>query len=137
IGALPDGEMMFHHDMIHVEVPSKATLLYSVEIPSTGGNTLFASGYAASDTLDPAVRARLEGRKAQHHYNYGSTQKGDGKGTEAFGECVHPVFRTHEDTGRKAVYVNRLMTVGVEGMPEAESALLLNAVFDHAEKREF
>src|SRR5262249_60503548 len=43
IGALPDGEMMFHHDMIHAEVPSKATLLYSVEIPSTGGNTLFAS----------------------------------------------------------------------------------------------
>src|SRR3981081_3332385 len=93
IGALPDGEMMFHHDMIHVEIPSKATLLYSVEIPSTGGNTLFASGYAAYDTLDPAVRARLEGRQAQHHYNYGSTQKGDGKGTEAFGECVHPVFR--------------------------------------------
>ena len=54
IGALPDGEMMFHHDMIHSEMPDKATLLYSVEIPSTGGNTLFASGYAAYDTLDPA-----------------------------------------------------------------------------------
>ena len=53
IGALPDGEMMFHHDMIHSEMPDKATLLYSVEIPSTGGNTLFASGYAAYDTLDP------------------------------------------------------------------------------------
>ena len=64
IGALPDGEMMFHHDMIHSEVPSKATLLYSVEIPSTGGNTLFASGYAAYDTLDPAIRNKLEGRKA-------------------------------------------------------------------------
>ena len=73
IGALPDGEMMFHHDMIHAEVPSKATLLYSVEIPSAGGNTLFASGYAAYDTLDPAIRNRLEGRKALHHYNYGST----------------------------------------------------------------
>jgi taurine dioxygenase len=137
IGALPDGEMMFHHDMIHVEVPSKATLLYSVEIPSTGGNTLFASGYAAYDTLDPAVRDRLEGRKAQHHYNYGSTHKGDGKGTEAFGECVHPVFRTHEDTGRKAVYVNRLMTVGVVGMAPEESTPLLEQVFDQAEKPEF
>ena len=60
-----------------------------------------------------------------HHYNYGSTQKGDGKGTEAFGECTHPVFRTHEDTGKKAVYVNRLMTVGIEGMPQAESEPLL------------
>jgi taurine dioxygenase len=137
IGALPDGEMMFHHDMIHAPVPSKATLLYSVEIPSAGGNTLFASGYAAYDTLDPSIRNKLEGRKAIHHYNYGSTQKGDTRGTEAFGECTHPVFRTNEDTSRKAVYVNRLMTVGVEGMRPEESEPLLNAVFDHAEKREF
>src|SRR3989441_6835686 len=128
---------MFHHDMIHAEVPSKATLLYSVEIPSAGGNTLFASGYAAYDTLDPLIRNKLEGRKAVHHYNYGSVQRGDTKGTEAFGECVHPVFRTNEDTGRKAVYVNRLMTVGIEGMPREESEPLLNAVFDHAEKPEF
>jgi len=137
IGALPDGEMMFHHDMIHAEVPSKATLLYAVEIPSAGGNTLFASGYAAYDTLDPAVREKLEGNKALHHYNYGSTIRGDSRGTEAFAESVHPVFRTHEDTGRKAVYVNRLMTVKVLDMPEAESERLLNAVYDHAEKREF
>lgn len=137
IGALPDGEMMFHHDMIHAPVPSKATLLYSVEIPSSGGNTLFASGYAAYDTLDPAIRDRLEGRRALHHYNYGSTQKGDGRGTEAFAECVHPVFRTHEETRRKAVYVNRLMTVKVEDMAQDESDRLLGAVFDHAERREF
>ncbi len=137
IGALPDGEMMFHHDMIHAEVPSKATLLYAVEIPSAGGNTLFASGYAAYDTLDPAIRDRLEGKKALHHYNYGSTIKGDSRGTEAFAECVHPVFRTHEDTSRKAVYVNRLMTVKVLDMPEDESQRLLEAVYDHSEKREF
>ena len=125
IGALPDGEMMFHHDMIHAEVPSKGTLLYSVEIPSTGGNTLFASGYAAYDTLDPAIRDRLEGKKALHHYNYGSTIKGDSRGTEAFAEREHPVFRTHEDTGKKAVYVNRLMTVKVLDLPEDESERLL------------
>src|SRR5436190_5529445 len=129
IGALPDGEMMFHHDMIHSEVPSKATLLYAVEIPSTGGNTLFASGYAAYDTLDPTIRNKLEGRRALHHYNYGSTQKGDSRGTEVFGEYAHPVFRTHEDTGRKPVYVNRLMTVGVVDMPQVAAEPLLNAVF--------
>jgi alpha-ketoglutarate-dependent taurine dioxygenase len=137
IGALPDGEMMFHHDMIHAEVPSKATMLYCVETPSTGGNTLFASGYAAYDTLDPKIRNRLEGRKALHHYNYGSVQKGDDKGTEAFAECVHPVFRTHEDTKKKAVYVNRLMTVKVLDMPEDESSRLLSALYDHSEKKEF
>jgi taurine dioxygenase len=137
IGALPDGEMMFHHDMIHKEVPSKATLLYSVEIPSHGGNTLFASGYAAYETLDPLLRAPLEGQRALHHYNYGATQRGDDRGTEVFNECVHPIFRTHEETGRKAVYVNRLMTVKVIDMEPAKSERLLNAVFDHAEKREF
>jgi taurine dioxygenase len=137
IGALPDGEMMFHHDMIHAEVPSKATLLYSLELPSGGGNTLFASGYAAYDTLDPTVRAQLEGKQALHHYNYGSTVKGDSRGTEAFAECVHPVFRTHEDTGKKAIYVNRLMTVKVLDMPQEDSERLLNAIYDHAEKREF
>jgi taurine dioxygenase len=137
IGALPDGEMMFHHDMIHAEVPSKATLLYSVEIPSAGGNTLFASGYAAYDTLDPATRNRLEGKKALHHYNYGTTVRGGKMGTDAFAECAHPVFRTHEDTSKKAIYVNRLMTVKVLDMAEDESDRLLNAVFDHAEKPEF
>jgi len=137
IGALPHGEMMFHHDMIHREVPSKGTLLYSVEIPTHGGNTLFASGYAAYDTLDPAIRDRLEDRKAFHHYNFGSTIRGDGKGDEAFAESVHPVFRTHEETGRKAVYVNRLMTMSVEGLDQDESDRLLNALWDHSERPEF
>lgn len=137
IGALPDGEMMFHHDMIHHELPHKGTLLYSVEIPSHGGNTLFASGYAAYDTLDPVLRDKLEGKWAFHHYNYGSTQRGDDKGTEAFAESRHPIFRTNEESGRKAVYVNRLMTVSVEGMEDEESGPLLEALFDHAESPEF
>ena len=137
IGALPDGEMMFHHDMIHAPIPHNGTFLYSVEIPTHGGNTLFASGYAAYDTMDPALRAKLEGKTALHLYNYGSTKKGDGHGTEAFGQSKHPAFRTHEETKRKAVYVNRLMTTGIEGMTDEEAQPLLEAVFDHAEKPEF
>lgn len=137
IGALPDGEMMFHHDMMHAEVPHKATMLNAVEIPSHGGNTLFASGYAAYDTLADEIREPLEGRRAFHHYNYGSVQKGDGKGTPAFSESNHPVFRTHDDTGKKAIYVNRLMTEGVLEMDQEEAGRLLTAVFDHAEKPEF
>lgn len=133
IGALPDGEMMFHHDMLHARVPHKGTCLYSVEVPPVGGNTLFANGTIAYDTLPAAVRDPLEGRKAFHHYNYGSVQKGDGKGVAAFAESIHPVFRTHEETGRKAVYVNRLMTEGVVDLPKDESDRLLGAVFDHAE----
>ena len=137
IGALPDGEMMFHHDMIHHDKPHNGTLLYSLEIPSWGGDTLFASGYAAYETLDPALKAKLEGKRATHHYNYGSTQRGDGKGTEAFAQSCHPIFRTHDQTGRKATYVNRLMTTGIEGMSGEEAQPLLEALFDHTEKPEF
>jgi taurine dioxygenase len=137
IGALPDGEMMFHHDMLHARKPHKGTCLYSVEVPKSGGNTLFASGTTAYETMPAAVREPLEGRRAFHHYNYGSVQRGDDKGVAAFAESNHPVFRTHEETGRKAVYVNRLMTVRVEGLDEAESDRLLAAVWDHAERRDF
>src|SRR2546427_10419283 len=69
IGALPDGELMFHHDMIHSEMPDKATMLYSVEIPDTGGHTLFASGDAADDTLDPRGLNNRGGRQADRHEN--------------------------------------------------------------------
>jgi taurine dioxygenase len=137
IGALPDGDMMFHHDMLHADIPHKGTLLYALEVPSQGGNTLFASGYAAYDSLDDEVRAPLEDRLAFHHYHYGSTQKGDDRGTPAYSDSVHPVFRRHEDTGKKAVYVNRLMTESVVDMADAVARPLLEAVFDHSEKPEF
>jgi taurine dioxygenase len=137
IGALPDGEMHFHHDQIHAEIPHNGTLLYSLEVPDRGGDTLFASGYAAYDTLDPALKAALEDRRAFHHYNYGTTTRGGSDGVEAFAESSHPVFRTHEATGRKAIYVNRLMTVRIEGLGRQESDAALAALFDHSERPEF
>ncbi len=137
IGALPDGEMMFHHDTLHARMPQKGTFLYSVEVPSTGGNTLFANCYTAYERMPAPVRDRLEGRRAFHHYNYGSVQRGDGKGVAAFSESTHPVFRTHEETGRKAVYVNRLMTQGVVDLPQDESERLLGQVYDHSENPEW
>ena len=137
IGSLPDGDMMFHHDMLHAENPHKATLLYSVELPSHGGNTLFANGYSAYDTLPDDLRLKLAGRDAFHHYNYGSTHIGDDLGVPAFSESTHPVFLTHEETGRKAIYVNRLMTRNVVDMDKDESASLLGRIYDHSEKTEF
>ena len=137
IGALPDGEMMFHHDTIHRDDPHKATLLYSVEIPTYGGDTLFASGTAAYDTLDPAMKKRLEGLKAVNYYVYNSVTRNDKQGVDATSQAVHPVVRTHDETKRKALYINRLMSVRIEGMPEAESDELLNFLYDHSEKPEF
>ena len=137
IGALPDGEMMFHHDTIHRPDPHKATLLYSVEIPSFGGDTLFASGTGAYDALDPAMKRKLDGLKAVNYYVYNSVRRGDTQGVDATSQAVHPVVRTHEETRRKALYVNRLMSVQIEGLPEPESEELLNFLFDHCERPQF
>ena len=80
----------------------------------------------------------FEGRSALNHYNYGITIRGDtSNAVEAFGEAVHPVFRTHDETGRKAIYVDRLVTMKIIDMPQTESDELLNAVFDHSEREEF
>jgi len=136
IGALPDGEMHFHHDQIHSEIPHNGTLLYSREIPTYGGDTLFASGYAAYDALDSETKKAIDGKRAHNFYNYGSTLRGKG-GVEAHSEAVHPVVRTHEETGRKALYVNRLMTRSIEGMPASQSDELLDRLFEHSERPEF
>jgi taurine dioxygenase len=134
IGSLPDGEMHFHHDTLHSELPHKGTFLYSVEVPSRGGNTLFASGYAAYETLPPDIRARAEGRRAHNHYYFGAVTKGDPNAVAASSAADHPVIRTHEETGRKAIYVNRLMTESIVGMPEDESKATLARIFAHSEK---
>jgi taurine dioxygenase len=138
IGALPDGEMQFHSDQCHQEKPAMASLLYAIEIPKQGGDTLFANGYLAYETLPESVKRRIEGRKAVNAYDYDSaaTKRGGDVGREA-PSYAHPVVRTHPATGRKALYVNRLMTRRIEGLPAEESDELLTILFDHQEKPEF
>jgi len=133
IGNLPDGEMWFHHDMLHVEKPHKGTCLYSMEVPSKGGNTRFANCYRAYETLPAALKEKLEGKRAFNSYRLGEAKRDDGMGVEQVNESSHPIFRTHEETGRKAVYVNRLMTVGIEGVERAAAKELLAPLFDHSE----
>jgi len=138
IGALPDGEMHFHTDQCHQERPAMASMLYALEVPSTGGNTLFANGYAAYATLPDGMKRRIEGRKALNAYDYDSAAMKRGtRLAEGVPSCMHPVVRTHPATGRKALYVSRLMTVRIEGLPEPESNELLVTLFDHQERREF
>ena len=62
IGALPDGEMHFHTDQCHQERPAMASMLYAIEVPSQGGNTLFANGYKAYETLPAEIKRRIDGR---------------------------------------------------------------------------
>src|SRR5262249_42123756 len=68
IGALPDGEMHFHTDQCHQEMPAKATTLYAIEVPAQGGNTLFANAYAAYETLPAELQRLLAGRRPLNAY---------------------------------------------------------------------
>jgi taurine dioxygenase len=138
IGALPDGEMHFHTDQCHQERPAMASMLYAIEVPRTGGNTLFANGYKAYETLPDAIKRRIDGRKALNAYDYDTAAMKRGtRLAEGVPSYVHPVVRTHPATGRKALYVNRLMTVRIEGLPAQESDELLDTLFEHQERRDF
>jgi taurine dioxygenase len=138
IGALPDGEMHFHTDQCHQERPAMASMLYALEVPRAGGNSLFANGYTAYETLPPEIKRRIDGRKALNAYDYetAATKRGT-RLSQSVPSYAHPVVRTHPATGRKALYVNRLMTVRIEGLPAQESDNLLAMLFDHQERREF
>lgn len=138
IGALPDGEMQFHSDQCYKERPAMASMLYAIEVPSKGGNTLFANAYAAYETLPAEIKRRIEGRRALNAYDYNTaaTKRGT-KVADDVPTYVHPVVRTHPSTGRKALYINRLMTVRIEDMPEEEGNELLDFLFDHQEQRQF
>jgi len=138
IGALPDGEMHFHTDQCHQERPAMASMLYAIEIPSKGGNTLFANAYLAYETLPVDIKCRLAGLNAVNAYDYDSAATIRGRDVPPDAPSyAHPVVRTHPATGRKALYVNRLMTPRIEGLPPQESEELLNLLFDHQEQPEF
>lgn len=138
IGALPDGEMYFHSDQCYIEHPSDGTMLYSMEVPSRGGDTLFANMYAAYDTLSDDLKARIEGLTALNVYDYenAATKRGS-EPREGVPSFAHPIARVHPATGRKALYVNRLMTHHVVGLPQAESDALLDELFAHQEQDRF
>ncbi len=122
IGVLPDGELQFHSDSAFLERPLMATVLYAVEIPDRGGETLFANTYRAFETLDPALKRRLEGRRAFNVYDYATQVKAGTLDRAGLPQAAHPVVRTHPETGRKALYVNRLMTEEILDMPPEDSA---------------
>ena len=136
IGALPDGEMHFHTDQCHRATPAAATMLYAIEIPSKGGNTLFANAYKAYETLPDDIKQRLANRRALNAYATDTTTRSTSY-EGANSSYWHPAVRTHPATRRKALYVNRLMTREIERLPRGESDALLQTLFDHQEQPQF
>jgi taurine dioxygenase len=131
LGSLGDGEMWFHTDKCYVEKPHRASLLYAVEIPTEGGHTKFASLYNAYDRLPADLKARIEGRRVLQVYDYGKDQAANID--DRLEDLLHywqPMVVTNPDTGRKAIYVSRLMSLRIEGMDEAESRALLDPICD-------
>jgi len=122
-------------------------ILYAIEVPPYGGDTLFANQYLAYDTLSEGMKRMLGGLRAVHSdrkvagpragVNQGrSTRARDDDGWRETVN-VHPVVRTHPETGRKLLYVNASYTVGFEGMTEEESAPLLAFLLEHGHRPEF
>ena len=139
IGSLPDGEMWFHHDMCYVEAPYRGTMLYAIELPSQGGNTLFANMYKAYDSLPASAKTRIEGRKALQIYDFTMTEPvavHADTDLDAYQHYAQPVAITHPFTGRKALYVNPLITARIEGLPKAESDALLAELLRFTERSE-
>jgi len=140
IGSLPDGEMHFHSDQCYLEKPANGTSLYAIEVPSTGGDTLFLNMYAAYEALPADLKARIDGRKALNAYLYDSTTRSNNAERMNLMDHphhTHPIVRTHPATGRKALYINRLMTWSVEGMDDSEGSALLDKLFAHIEQDRF
>ena len=133
IGALPDGELMFHANSVFLEKPLMGAMLYAEAIPSTGGNTLFANMYAAYDSLSDALKSRIGGLKAVNGYDYETQVKTRKYDRTSLPHAIHPVVRTHPETGRKALFVNRLMTEEIIGLSAAESDKLLQNLLAHVE----
>ena len=137
-GVLPEGEMQFHNDQSYYERPAKATILNAIEIPKTGGHTLFLNAVKAYAALSGEMKERIEGISVHNIYDYDTnpTIKGDGIRADS-PQFTHPAVIRHPDTGEKALFVSRLMSDHIPGIERAESDALLAKLFDHMERSEF
>ena len=130
---------IWHSDTAYLDKPPMATMLLAREVPPAGGDTLFASQYAAYEALSPALRELLDPLRAINSSALADVSKTredrlSEQGSEAelpTFEAVHPVVRTHPETGRKALYVNVAHTARFDGMTEEESRPLLQYLFAH------
>ena len=138
IGAFGDGEFWFHIDSGYSERPYKYTFLYALELPTRGGNTMFSNMYKAYEAVPPELKERLRGKKALHIHEYNRAKQADSSGDiSGIPHYAHPVFVTHPDTGRKTLFVDRLMTTRIEGVSPAESDAILDRLYEIGERREF
>lgn len=137
IGSLPGGELQFHSDSAFVDHPLKATVLYGERPTREGGHTLFSNMYAVHDALPSDLRDRLAECRAVNVFDFVVQVKTGRLDRADAVDATHPVIRTHPETGKKALYVNRLMTEDILDMPREESDAILARLLDMVEQPEF
>ena len=137
IGGLGDAEATWHSDMTYVEVPPPASVLLGVEIPQNGGDTFFADQRAALASLPDDLRQRVEGLSIKHnaaHDSVGNLRPG----FEVFDDprdapgAVHPIIRTHNETGDACLYLGRREWAYIPGLSLEESEALLDELWSYA-----
>jgi taurine dioxygenase len=143
---LADAGTYFHTDYSYLEVPARATLLYSIQVPKQGGDTLFANQYAAYDDLPSGMKRNIEGLVALHHYGNRDDLDGTsrtvasvltGAQEQKMAWVRHPVARRHPITGRTALYAVSGSSFGIDGMPQDEALELLDELKAHATQQKY
>ena len=138
---LADAGSYFHTDYSYLQVPARATTLYSIEVPHAGGNTLFANQYAAYDGLAAAMKKRIGPLLGIHHYGNRKDQDEASRTAASLLSpeqkakmpvITHPLVRRHPVTGRKALYAISGSSFGIVGMPDDEAVDLLDELAAHA-----
>jgi taurine dioxygenase len=133
---LANGET-WHSDVSCDTEPPLGTILQIHLLPPSGGDTLFSNMYAAYDDLSPRMKAYLDGlcavHESEHFYRGRYADRGVNDAGKKYPSAVHPVIRTHPETGKKSLFVNRTFTTRIEGVPEDESRAVLAFLYQHAE----
>ena len=137
---IANGEF-WHSDVSCDEVPPLGTILQLHVVPEIGGDTMFANMYAAYEALSAPFKAMLDGLTARHEsehvYRGRYSDRGVDDRDKRYPAATHPVVRTHPETGRKALYVNRTFTTRLNELDETESAAVLGFLFEHCEHVDF
>jgi taurine dioxygenase len=131
----------WHSDVSCDSEPPMGSILHLHTVPATGGDTLFASMYAAYDALSTPMQAWLATLTAEHdgapYYRSVNARIGRDDGGRSYPRAVHPVIRTHPVSGRMALFVNEMFTTRIEGLSREESDAVLAFLFQHVQRPEF
>ena len=137
VGSLGHGEMWFHSDKCYHRTPHRATFLYGIEIPSEGGDTRFASMYAAYERMPAELKKRLEGVTVMQGYQYGHGHRIDlSIDLSSIHHCSQPLIIVNPGSKRKGLYAASVNTMWIEGIDREESEKLLRQCFDIIEDDE-